>query len=245
MSATAAPAKPASLWEDFIDIFYAPTSVYQRRRDGKFGLALLVYVVLATGVFAAARPLMQPVFDSMFSQRAEQMRRSNPQMTEQQLESARRMQEKLSSGPIGIVFGAVGQLAVVLVVGFVLWLVAKLFGSSATAGQAMMVSTYAFFPRLLGLIVGSALLYFTPPEQLTSMASMTLSPGRFVDGQAQPVLAAFLSRFDVFVLWGTILLGIGIAVVGKMERGKGLAAAFLVWLLGSLVAVGQIWSATA
>ena len=77
MSATAAPAKPASLWEDFIDIFYAPTSVFARRREGKFGLALLVYVILATAVFSTARPMMQPIFDAMTSQREAKIRRDS------------------------------------------------------------------------------------------------------------------------------------------------------------------------
>lgn len=42
---TGSPADPSvaktSLWEDFIDIFYALSAVFARRRDGKFGYALL------------------------------------------------------------------------------------------------------------------------------------------------------------------------------------------------------------
>jgi hypothetical protein len=245
MTATTAPAKPASLWEDFIDIFYAPTSVFLRRREGKFGIALLVYVLLATGMYTFSRPLMAPIFDAMTSQREVKMRRDNPQVTEEQLAAGRRIQEKFTSGGVGIAIAAISQTVIVLVVGFLIWLVAKMFGGQATLGQASMVATYAFFPRLLGFVVGAALLYVTPPEQLTSMASMSLSPGRFVDAQASPVLAAFLSRIDLFVLWGTVVLGIGIAVVGKIERGKGIAAAFVVWLIATIAAVGQIWAATA
>ena len=40
----------AGLWEDFVDIFYAPSSVFARRSDGKFGMALLLFVIVA-GVY--------------------------------------------------------------------------------------------------------------------------------------------------------------------------------------------------
>ena len=76
------------------------------------------------------------------------------------------------------------------------------------------------------------------------LASMSLSPARFVDAEAQPVLAAFLGRLDLFILWSTALLGIGISVVGKIPRNKGLAAAFVVWLLATLSTVGQAFAAS-
>ena len=38
----------AGLWEDFVDIFYTPSSVFARRADGKFGMPLLLLVVVGT-----------------------------------------------------------------------------------------------------------------------------------------------------------------------------------------------------
>src|SRR5690606_10128116 len=35
----------ASLWEDFIDIFFAPAQVFARRPEGRFGIALLVLAI--------------------------------------------------------------------------------------------------------------------------------------------------------------------------------------------------------
>ena len=46
------PSK-AGLWEDFVDIFYAPSSVFARRADGKFGLALLFLIVAFPNARAA------------------------------------------------------------------------------------------------------------------------------------------------------------------------------------------------
>ena len=62
-STPAAPAKPAALWEDFVDVFTQPAAVFDRRRDGRFGRALLALTVLGAVIFFATRPLVQPLFD--------------------------------------------------------------------------------------------------------------------------------------------------------------------------------------
>lgn len=245
MTAPVAAAKPASVWEDFVDIFYAPSQVFARRREGKFGLALLVYLALSTAVFFAMRPLMQPIFDTMQSQQMAKVRRDNPRVTEEQLRSGFAWQERLTTGPLGAAAAAVGQAATIFVVGLLAWLVAKMFGSAASYGQATMVATYAFFPRLLGSIASAVILYLSPPERAVSLASMSAGPAQLVDGVASPVLAAALMRLDVFLLWGTLVLGIGIAVVGKIPRGRGLAAAAIVWFIASVASVLQAFSASA
>ena len=48
-------APKAGIWEDFVDIFVQPAQVFERRRDGKFGLALLALVVITGVLFFALR----------------------------------------------------------------------------------------------------------------------------------------------------------------------------------------------
>ena len=55
-----APSK-AGLWEDFVDIFYAPSSVFARRADGKFGLPLLFLIVVAAVLVFLTKNAMQPM----------------------------------------------------------------------------------------------------------------------------------------------------------------------------------------
>ncbi|HET9682570.1 MAG TPA: hypothetical protein VFP15_00585, partial [Gemmatimonadaceae bacterium] len=61
LDAAPAPAKPASRWEDFIDIFYAPSSVYERRARSGFGIPMLVITVLIGLIFIANSSAMQPI----------------------------------------------------------------------------------------------------------------------------------------------------------------------------------------
>src|SRR6266550_7321808 len=84
------PAK-AGLWEDFVDIFYAPSSVFARRADGKFGLPLLVLIVIATILFFLTKNAMQPIMDSEFARQSAAAMRRNPNITADQMASSRNM----------------------------------------------------------------------------------------------------------------------------------------------------------
>jgi hypothetical protein len=46
------------------------------------------------------------------------------------------------------------------------------------------------------------------------------------------------SFFDVFRIWGVVLLVIGLAVVGRVSRGKSTFAALVPWALAILVSAG-------
>jgi hypothetical protein len=216
-----------------VDVLYAPSQVFSRRRAGRFGLALLVLTVLTAALFFAFRGAFQPVFDAQLEQglRA-QAAPGAPAPTPDQIATARKF-----AGVFASVGGVLGTPVIVFVSGLMIWLAGKAFGSSASLGQATMVATYANVPRVLTTVVVGALALMSDPGSLTTMAALTLSPARFLPEDASPVALALLSRIDVAVLWVTVLLGIGIAVVGKIPRGKGLMAAGVVWLASTLFAL--------
>jgi ABC-type transport system involved in cytochrome c biogenesis permease component len=54
---------------------------------------------------------------------------------------------------------------------------------------------------------------------------------------ASPVIMALASRVDPFVIWITILLAIGLHVVGKIPKQQAYIAAAIVWVAGALPAV--------
>ena len=230
-----ASAPKTSLWEDFVDIFYAPSQVFARRRDGRFGAALLVLtVVSALLFFFVLRGPFESVFDAQFDAGMRAREGQGPALSPEQMASARRF-----ARGIGLGIGLLNAPLVVLAVGAVLWLVGKLFGSAATFAQSMMVATYANVPRLLGTVVAGALAYFADPVTLTSPARLTLSPARFMPEGTPPALLFLLMRFDVMTIWATVLLGIGLSVVGNLPRSRAMMAAGAVWLVATLVQVAQ------
>jgi len=83
-TASPSPAK-AGIWEDFIDIFYQPSQVFERRRDGKFGMALLALVILSGVLFLALKNGLAPVMDAEMAKAAAAMAAKNPQITADQI----------------------------------------------------------------------------------------------------------------------------------------------------------------
>jgi hypothetical protein len=222
-----------SLWEDFVDIFYAPSSVFARRADGKFGKPLIFLVVVCAILAFLTKNAMQPVMDAEFARRSADMMRQNPNMTAEQLASGRGFFETL--GPILFAFGITIS---VFGTGLVLWAVGKLFDAKESVAAAIMIATYAEMPRLVQILVNAAQGLFMAPEKLTSMYSIGISPARFMDpDHASPVLLALLSRVDPFVIWITVLLAIGLHVVGKIPKQQAYIAAAIVWVVGALPAV--------
>jgi len=93
-------------------------------------------------------------------------------------------------------------------------------------------------PRIVQILVNAAQGLFMAPEKLTSMYSVGISPARFMDpDNGSPVLLALASRIDPFVIWITILLAIGLHVIGKIPKQQAYIAAAITWVVGALPAV--------
>lgn len=227
-------APGGSVWEDMIDIFYAPTPTYARRRDGRFGIQLLVLTIMTVVLYFATKPYLQPMYDALWVQTAEDIRKSNPNITDDQLSKMADMGDKF-----GVVSVAVGIPVMVLGIGVLVWLIGKLFDSQMGFRHAMVVATLAQFPKLIDSIVMGVQGFLMNPANITSMYSVKLSPARFLGPDASPVQQALLGRVDVFVIWSTILIAIGIHVLGRVERSKAFVAAAIVWLIGALPMVYQ------
>src|SRR5690606_17449201 len=132
-----------------------------------------------------------------------------------------------------------------LLIGVVLWLVAKGAGSVATLGSAVMVAVFAYFPRLIEWVVSAVIALVSPEGSIRSRYDATLGLGRFLDpATASPLTLAFLGRVDLFTIWVTVLLAIGIKIVGRIGTGPAVIVAALVWLIGALPAMlGAVGSA--
>lgn len=223
------PAK-ASLWEDFVDIFYAPSSVFARRSDGKFGLALLALVVIGTILFFLTKNAMQPIMDSEFARQSAAAMRKNPNITADQMATGRGFYETMAP-----VFFALGLAITVLGTGLILWLVGKLFDAKESIAAAMMIATYSEVPRIVQTLTNAAQALFMSPEKLNGVNSVGFNLARFMDpDHASAVAIALASRIDLFTIWVTVLLAIGLHVVGRIPKQQAAIAAAITFVVGSL-----------
>lgn len=223
-------ASTASLWEDFIDIFASPSSVFRRRENSGFGVPLLVLTVLFGILIYGTKPLVQPAIDAETSRAFAKVQKAHPEITADQLSKQREMGDKL--GP-ALIIVAIPIMA--MLTGLVLWMTGKLFDSRQTASQAMMVATYAFFPKILASGAGAIIGLLSSPDHLNGMARLTVGVGALFDpDKASPILMALVTRLDVFTIWETILLAIGLQITGKVSKTNSYIVAAIVWFIGAL-----------
>lgn len=233
-SGTPASIESVSLWEDFIDIFASPAKVFRRREHGSWFIPLLIVTVAIAALAIASRGIMQGAMDAEFEKAAAAMRQ-NPQMTEDVIEKMR--------GFTGLMFTAgliVIMPVVIIVVGFMTWLVGKLFDSRQDLNAALVVAAYSQVPRVVAALLNMVQGLVLKSEQLNSMAKFTFSPARFVDpSKVSPLVFQLLLRVDLFTIWVTVLLATGLYVTGRVSKQKAAMAGVVFFILGAIPQVLQ------
>ncbi len=232
MSETPASASvTSSRWEDFIDVFIAPVQLFRRRSDGRFGHGLVVLIVVIGVVFFLTRNAMQPILDAEFRRGMA----GNPRMTPEQLETARRIAANFA--PVSVI---VIMLIATFVLGAVIWLVARMVGGRINYAQGATIATFAYFPRALETIANGAQALLMDEGKLTSRFSVSLGLGRLLDPTTTsgPLLAV-LGRVDLFTLWITVLVAVGLKQMTRITTGQAIAGAALVWLIGAIPTLVQ------
>jgi hypothetical protein len=227
------PAK-VGLWEDFVDIFYTPSSVFARRSDGKFGLALLFLAIVILVLIFLTKGAMAPVMDAEFARQTAAAMRKDPRITEEQMAAGRRFFEM--AGPV--IFTVIITISA-LGTGLIVWLVGKLFDAKESLAAAMMIATYSEVPRVVQILTNAAQGLVMSPEKLTGINAVGFSLARFMDPDGSPGLLALAGRVDLFTIWVTVLLAIGLHVVGKIPKQQAAFAAAITWVVGGLFPVFQ------
>ena len=129
---------------------------------------------------------------------------------------------------------------IIFCTGVALYFVGKLFGATQTFRAALVVAAYAYVPRILEGVLAGVQGFFVDPAQLDGQYRLTLGIGRFLDPDTTNAgLIGLLGRVDLFTIWVTVLLAIGLAVTGRIPRGKAAMAAAVVWILGALPGVSR------
>ena len=227
------PETTASRWEDFIDIFYAPASVFARRATSGFGIPMLVVSVLVGLIFMADMGVLSPIMDAEFARQTAAAMKKNPQVTAEQMAQFRGLGEKFAA------IGAfIGTPMAIFFSGIMMWLVGKLFDAKASLGAALMVASYAYMPRIIGAVAAGVIGFLADPATLNGQYRASVGVGYFLDPDTtSPVLVALFGRLDVFTIWVTVLLAIGLSVTGRIPRSKAAIAGAIIWILGALFPV--------
>jgi hypothetical protein len=243
MSSTAAPvpaaASSGSFWESIIDILYQPSEVFRRRLNTSVWPPMLFDAILVGVIVFATFNTLQPVFDAEFARSAAKTMAKNPQMTQELMDKSRVFGEAFAKWG-----AALGTLLAVFVLGVIAWLLGQLVGAKQTFHAAMLVTAYAYVPRVIGALINGVEGLLMDPAKLTSLQSISLSPARFLDpDKANPLLVQLLTRIDLITIWVTVLLAIGLYTTGRTTKGRAVVFGILIWFVGSLPSLWKGYTA--
>ena len=232
MATEAAPAAGphAAVWEDFIDIFYAPASVFRRREGGSVFIPMAVVTVLCAVLFYLTSGALQPMFDAEFDRQMALAMRQNPNIPPEAVERIR---------GFGLRVQQIGMFIFIPLaifgVGAATWLSGKLVDAKQTFRAAMIVAAYAYAPRIVDGVLHGLQGVFLDPEQLDGRFRLSFGIGRFLDPDTtSPLLLAIVGRVDVITIWITVLVAIGLCVTGRIPMARAAIAAAIVWFVGGL-----------
>ena len=228
--ATPVAAPSAAIWEDFIDIFYAPSDVFRRRENGNFFIPLAVITMLCAALFYLNSGALQPLFDAEFDRGMATAMRQNPNIPPEAVERMRGFALRIQQVAMFVfiplaIFG----------VGVTTWLAGKLVDAKQTFRAALVVGAYAYSPRIIDGVLHGLQGLFLDPSQLDGRFRLSLGVGRFLDPDTvSPLLLAIVGRTDLITLWITALVAIGLCVTGRIPLGRAAIAAAIVWFVGGL-----------
>lgn len=230
----------ASVWEDFMDIFYAPAQVFRRRAGGNFWIPLMVVTLLMTVLAFANRNVMLPIMDAEFARTAPAVLRANPNLTMEMLQRGKNI------GFLAAMYGTVVLVPIMaLLFAFVAWALAWLFDGRISWNAAMVIACYGLVPRVVQGIVLSMQGLLMDPASLVSRFSIEVGPGRLADpATVSPLVGALYDHTDLFVLWTTVLVTIGVATIGKIPKLRALAFGAAFWVATMSLALYQAWKLT-
>lgn len=225
----------ASIFEDFVDILTSPREVFARRATSGYAMMMVIVALLLGALFLVNRATMQDMMDAEIARGMAQAMKDNPGVTQEQLEAGKKF-----AGYAATAGAFVGLPLAIWMIGLGIWLVAKMLGASLTYGASALIATYAYIPRVLESIVVGAQGVLLDTSGIQGRYQLTLGVARFLDPEMSPGLLGLIGRIDVFTLWVTVLIAIGMTVIAKLPREKVIAAGTLIWIYGALPSLYQL-----
>ena len=231
---------PLTQVERVVDTFIAPSKTFTDiLRNQSWWLPFLLSVVVSYGfLFAVQR---QVGFDAVVDNAIKQDPKATERMASQTPAQQAQGRQIALSITKGIVYTApVLGLVLAAIFALVLWATINFgFGGRATFATVFAVWLYGTLPMLLKSILTIVTLFTGMDKESFNINNpVGTNIGFYLPAETPKWLMTLCTSVDVVWLWSLVLVGIGLAIVGKVKRSSGLAAIFVWWALLQLIFVG-------
>ncbi len=222
----------------FLGVYIEPRETFAdivRRPDFLWPLAVAVISGIVLTETMLAKVGMERIIRNQLEQGG-QAARMSPEQLEQAVNQA--------AGFAGIITHTMGVVVapiyLLIVAGIGLAILNSFFGAQLKFKTVFSVTCYSQLVGVLGVLTGLAVILFGDVERFNAQNPMPTNIGFFLNPmETSKPLLALTSSFDIFTVWGLILLGIGLSEAsGRKVKAKSIFLVYFglwaVWILGKV-----------
>jgi hypothetical protein len=206
-----APQAEMSVVGRMLRLFYAPSETFEAVSEQRSAADWLVPTALVAAVVTVAALLVLPIVTEVGQEAMQLQGKGAAQMA------------TLIATPITMFIYLLITAALFLVLG-------KLLGGLLSYGQALAIMAYAGLVTLPQQVVGALLI------SARKMPEVQMGLGLFLSEEAlQSFGGRFLASIDPFLVWWTVIVGLGLSIVGNLDRNRAYIGAIvlsLIWIAG-------------
>ena len=190
----------------------------------------MVPVMLSTVVTISFIYFTQPIITEAQNAVVQMQLENNPNLSADQREQIlQNMASFENTGKtIGVIFASVGVLAFVILSALMCFLSANvILGANVTYLQMLTVAGYSYLIGIPEAIVKIPLIL------VKNSMSVYTGLGLFLTEEmaTQTFMGRLAAGVDLFGIWQVCILGIGIAVLGRVALTKSLVTMFILWMI--------------
>jgi hypothetical protein len=219
-----AETETTSRWEDYIDVFISPAELFQRRAADRVAPPLITLLALSVAFYFILLPANGMAMRASAGESAE----------------AAQMMEQFGMlfQMLGSIFVPITYLIMLSLVAALLLVIGRLAEIRTVWSRTLLIATYGGFIYLLAQIAGGVAILIHGEAGLDVVRDVSFGPLRFIGStDTEPVMTAILRRFDIFTIWQAVVWGIGVSVIYRVSRARGMAVAFATWAIMTIPGV--------
>ena len=201
-----------------LSILWDPRAVFEAVRDdpGRRWLVPLIVVVVVGAAVSTVHFLRMDISAELL----EQMAANLPEGKEDALDEL----DKMIGVSAGFTMAAayIGPIVYLLGLGFIAWLMAKIFGGSGSFSQGLSVAVLSQFPQMYSAVLGVPVsaLRATPPGLQEMQSLLRVHPAAFSGLEATDPVFVLSSAFSLFAVWSLLLAIAGTSIVFDIKPWK-------------------------
>lgn len=213
-----APQAEMSVVNRILRVFYAPSETFEAVAEQRSAADWLVPTALVAVVIFVSTYLTMPIYMETMEQMPAEMEGTG---------------DAMRTG--GLIAAPVMTFVMLFIGAAIYLLVGKLLGGLLGYGHCLPIVAYTSLISIIQHIVR------TPLALANETGDVQMGLGMFLSEEARKSFAgALLSPIDPFIVWMVVVAGLGLSIVGQIERSRafaGIAAITLIFL-----AIGAFFS---